>query len=191
VERKGKAFPLKSACVASAQKIRINSWTIAFMPRKMHPVAKPKRIAGIGRSRITYSFTLSPEANWQLYRMCKATGKTRSGVLESLLLPDFVLLFEKFDAGLSFSDVVKSTGYNPDVVRHARREYDAAWKEPEPAHIRALDKKIQIKELEFDRTLVERSADERIARLKAEADRRALEHEIRIERTRAVVGGRK
>jgi hypothetical protein len=158
------------------------------MPRK-NPVLNPKAYPKIGKARYTYGFTMSGEANWMLERICKATGRTRSGAIEGLLLPSYSLLFERFMEGASFASIIVETHYTPDVVRQARREYDAGWKEPEPVILRTLDKRLQIKELEVDQAMIERSSEERVARLQAETEKRRQEYELRIERTRAVANG--
>jgi hypothetical protein len=176
--------------VANAQHSLIYLWAALLMTKRLNSVLDPRKVPNVGRARVAYNFTLSGEANWQLHRMCKATGKSRSMMMESLLLPNYSLLFEKFDEGASFSEVVKTTYYPPDVVRHARREYDAGWKEPEPVHIRALDKKLQIRELEVDKAMIEKASEERVERLRAQTKRIELEHEVRIERTRATAAGR-
>jgi hypothetical protein len=155
------------------------------MPRKFNPVRSAKNLPRIGRMRFAYTFTLSSDANAKLEKICKATNRTRSIVIEGLLLPDFAELFRRFREGESFAAVVEQTSHSPDIVRDARREYEAGWTAPVPIEIKALDRKIQIKELEVDQTLVERASDERIERIKVDAERRKQEHEVRIERTRA------
>jgi hypothetical protein len=158
------------------------------MPKK-NPVLNPKAFPKIGKSRYAYGFTLSGDANWMLDRICKATGRTRSGAIEGLLLPSYSLLFERFLEGASFASIIVETHYAPDVVRQARREYDAGWKEPEPVILRALDKRLQIKELEVDQAMIERTSEERVERLRADTEKRRLDQELRIERTRAVANG--
>jgi polyhydroxyalkanoate synthesis regulator phasin len=111
-------------------------------------------------------------------------------MVESLITPSFAMLFKMFREGKTFAEIVEATEYTPDVVRHARREYEAEWKEPEPVQIRALDKKLQIRELEVDKAMIEKASEERVERLRAQTKRIELEHEVRIERTRATAAGR-
>jgi hypothetical protein len=120
-----------------------------------------------------------------------ATKKTRSQMIESLLTPSFALLFGLFREGKGFAEIVEETGYTPDVVRHARREWQAGWEEPVPVVIKTLDKRLQIKEMELDQTMIERASEERVERLKAHTKKMELEHEVRIERTRALAKERR
>jgi hypothetical protein len=161
------------------------------MSKRPNIVHKPKSNPKTGQARYQCTFILGGQANWQLHEMCRVTGKTRSAMVESLILPNFALLFGKFDEGLPFSRVVQETFYSPDTVRQARREYDAGWTEPVPLAIKALDKKLQIKEMELDQTMIERASEERIERLKAHTKKIELEHEVRIERTRALAKERR
>jgi hypothetical protein len=159
------------------------------MSKRPNIVHKPKSNPKTGQARYQCTFILGGQANWQLHEMCRVTGKNRSAMVESLILPNFALLFGKFDEGIPFSRVVQETYYSPDVVRQARREYDAGWAEPVPIEIKALDKKLQIKELDMDIALIERTSEERVERLRADTEKRRLDQELRIERTRAVANG--
>jgi hypothetical protein len=154
--------------------------------RRLKPVLKPKAIPEIAKTRYAHNFRLSLDANWQLHRMCRATGKTRSAVIEGLLTPSFSELFRRFREDKSFAEIVEETGYTPDIVRLARREYDAGWNEPLPLKIQTLNKRLELKELEIDQTLLERMSDERLERLRGQTRRVELEQQLRIERTRAV-----
>jgi hypothetical protein len=156
------------------------------MPRKLNPVTSAKNLPRIGRMRYAYTFTLSSDANARLERLCRALNRTRSIVIEGFLLPDYTELFRLFREGTDFGSVVEQTHQSPDIVRQARLEWESGWKAPVPVEIKALDKKIQIKELEVDQTMIERSSEERVERLRAETEKRRLDQELRIERTRAV-----
>jgi hypothetical protein len=57
--------------------------------------------------------------------------------------------------------------------------------------IKTLDKRLQIKEMELDQTMIERASEERVERLKAHTKKMELEHEVRIERTRALAKERR
>jgi hypothetical protein len=147
-------------------------------PRKSEPKTRPRKRKG-------YQIRLPDLCAKNLDMAAKANGCTRSRMVEMAFEHDFASLFEMFQAGKDFAQIVIETHLAPWVVRLAFAEYNQGFSSEAcdaPVLVEAK-KTVALERLRVDKSRVE--SRERIERMKLETKEKLAEKRRQVEEERA------